>query len=276
MDTGTRAGRKQTTGIHEADDAITFVNFHSGSLNSGSTTKSSHDDLTLLLTAEKDDGYTHEGTDSGMRSDSLGSFIMFPWCYQSNQEVDESYDNMSFSNTAMSGDIVYSIANELPHLKLPVGKQGNGYNLEGLFDTGGCSNLGWTPYFLKLADKHPQLVASIHKLEDKQMETIKIGGIGGRIEVTHILEMWMPYVHNGKPTKINIGLSTGLPITCIFGLPFQIGTKSVIDLDVQRVDSKTLGCSWRLVMKPPHRRPLESLDHPVTTGKISLMSHNSE
>ena len=292
VETGTRAGRKRTTGIHESDDAITFMNFHSEGPNNRKT-KSSHDDLAVLLTAESDNEYTYEGDDGDMRSDSFESFIVFPWYSQSNQEVDpskgyderdlasrtrtyDSYDNMSFLNTAMSGEIVYSIANELPHLKLPVGKQGNGYNLEGLFDTGGCSNLGWTPYFLKLADKHPQLIASIHKLEDKRMETIKIGGIGGRIEVTHILEMWMPYVHNGKPTKINIGLSTGLPITCIIGLPFHIGTKSVIDLDMQRVDSKTLGCSWRLVMKPPHRRPLETLDHPLTTGKISLMSRKYE
>ena len=171
-------------------------------------------------------------------------------------------------------NIAYAISRELPHVRIPVGK-GKSHTIEGLLDTGGCSTLGHYPYFAKVASMHPDIVAATYELRERHMEPIRIGGIGGRIEITHVMEMWMPYIMKGHATKISIGLSEDLPITCIIGLPFIIATKVVLDADAQTAYSKLFNCTWPTSMKPPHLKPLETLDHPIN-GRLSFPGFEEE
>jgi hypothetical protein len=130
--------------------------------------------------------------------------------------------------------------------------------------------MGYRPYFLKIAEKYPDLIANHHVLNHAWDETVKIGGIGGRIEITDILEMWMPYKYGGECTRLNIGLSDDLPITCIVGIPFATATKCVYDADENKVTSKLLGCTWKVTMKMAARKLTETLEYPGTSHKVTL------
>jgi hypothetical protein len=75
-----------------------------------------------------------------------------------------------------------------------------------------------------------------------QRSDIRIGGIGGGIIVTHLLELYMSYTINGQHTKIIFGLTENLPITAIIGLPFFVQAEGVIDLAEQRIVSQVVDC----------------------------------
>ncbi len=76
------------------------------------------------------------------------------------------------------GPIVYNMASSMAHLVVPVGKKDHGYVIEGLFDTGGCSNLGDLDYFLEICKQYPDLVCQVKTLKEARREDINIGGIG--------------------------------------------------------------------------------------------------
>jgi hypothetical protein len=135
-----------------------------------------------------------------------------------------------FLSNANMPRIAYPIAQELPHIHLPIGRNGTG-RLEGLLDTGGCSTLGHLPYFMELAKSYPDLVVDTHELQQYLLENINISGVGqGAVIVTHIMEIHMPFVINGTQTKINIGLAENEPITLLYGLPFQTSAKMDPDI----------------------------------------------
>jgi hypothetical protein len=119
-----------------------------------------------------------------------------------------------FLSNADMPRIAYPIAQELPHIQLPIGRNGTG-RLKGLLDTGGCSTLGHLPYFMELAKLYPDLVVETHELQQYRLENINISGVGqGAVIITHIMEIHMPFVINGTQTKINIGyplLWTAIP-----------------------------------------------------------------
>jgi hypothetical protein len=158
-------------------------------------------------------------------------------------------------------EIKYPVASALPCLAVPIGKGDVRpfVNLEGLLDTGGCSNLGWLPYFQELARVAPHTVARFFSLKEKQMEDIRIGGIGGHIVITHMIELWMPYILYNKRVKITIGLSNDLPINCILGTPFTIMAQLVYDAHAKTVHSKLLGVDWIVEMKKPSRKDVENI-----------------
>jgi hypothetical protein len=130
-----------------------------------------------------------------------------------------------FLSNANIPRIAYPIAQELPHIRLPIGRNGTG-KLEGLLDTGGCSTLGHLPYFMELAKSYPDLVMDVHELQQYRLENINISGVGqGAAVVSHIMEIYMPFIINGTQTKVNIDLAENAPITLFYGLPFQTSAK---------------------------------------------------
>jgi hypothetical protein len=161
-----------------------------------------------------------------------------------------------FLSNADMPRIAYPIAQELPHIQLPIGRNGTG-RLEGLLDTGGCSTLGHLPYFMELAKSYPDLVVDIHELQQYRLENINISGVGQGtiIIVTHIMEMHMPFVINGTQTKINIGLAENSPITLLYGLPFQTAAKMDIKFGPMTVFSPVFDATFRMIMKPPIASP---------------------
>jgi hypothetical protein len=84
-----------------------------------------------------------------------------------------------FLSNADMPRIAYHIAQELPHIQLPISRNGTG-RLKGLLDTGGCSTLGHLPYFMELAKSYPDLVVDTHEPQQYQLENINISGISWR------------------------------------------------------------------------------------------------
>jgi hypothetical protein len=171
-----------------------------------------------------------------------------------------------FLSNADMPRIAYPIAQELPYIQLPIGRNGTG-KLEGLLDTGGCSTLGHLPYFMQLAISYPDLVVDVHELQQYRLENINISGVGqGAVVVTHIMEIHMPFVINGTQTKINIGLADNAPITLLYGLPFQTSAKMDIKFGSMTVYSPVFDATFRMTMKPPHRKHPDSVRY-VQDGK---------
>lgn len=172
----------------------------------------------------------------------------------------------------------FHLTTNLPFLQLPIGTgedTGNEATLSGLFDSGGCCNMGWLDYHKKAYEKYPQLIAEFTDLHESQYETFNIGGIKDSIEITHMIKYWLPYQHNGSMATITIGLSPDMPLDTLYGLPFQINAQMTADFANQTVTSKIFRAEFSIIMKRPERTPLESLDYPMAKIPKVLMSHNA-
>mmetsp|Transcript_29893 Transcript_29893/g.49614 ORF Transcript_29893/g.49614 Transcript_29893/m.49614 type:complete len:821 (+) Transcript_29893:461-2923(+) len=160
--------------------------------------------------------------------------------------------------------VYYPMANEMPHIAIPFGNLKQGIvRITGLLDTGGCSSIGHLDYFMQVAKVYPHLVGRIITLKDLRKEDITIGGIGGRIAITHIMELQLPYCYgesgNSKHYHKAVGLTKDLPITFIIGLPFQKSCRAVIDHDADRVYSKLFNDHWDILPRVPTLKSLDSV-----------------
>ena len=64
----------------------------------------------------------------------------------------------------------------LAFLLFPLGQDDSAaVNLKGLFDTGGCCNMGLKAYHMEIASKNPHLVKQVYDLQAIRHENIKIG-----------------------------------------------------------------------------------------------------
>jgi hypothetical protein len=94
-----------------------------------------------------------------------------------------------------------------------------------------------------------------------------ISGVGqGAVIVTHIMEIHLPFVINGTQTKINIGLAENVPITLLYGLPFQTLAKMDIKFGTMTVFSPVFDATFRMAMKTPHCKHPDSVCY-VQNGK---------
>lgn len=132
--------------------------------------------------------------------------------------------------------------------------------------------MGWKPYFLKIQELYPELIAYHCVLKDKQYDDIKIGGIGGSVEITDVMQIKLPYMYQGKPASFLIGLTDDLPVTCLIGLPFHQNVEAVFDISKQTVYTPVLNTEWKILMKPPHRKPLSTLDHAILSKKVTFLT----
>jgi hypothetical protein len=172
----------------------------------------------------------------------------------------------------------FNLTTNLPFLQLPIGTgedTGNEATLSGLFDSGGCCNMGWLDYHKKAYEKFPQFIAEFTDLHDSQYETFNIGGIKDSIEITHMIKYWLPYQHNGSMATITLGLSPDMPLDTLYGLPFQINAQMTADFANQTVTSRIFRAEFPILMKRPERTPLESLDYPMAKTPKVLLSQNT-
>jgi hypothetical protein len=185
------------------------------------------------------------------------------------EDSDDDLKGSVFSAMRQEQRVIYPISNDLPHVALNIGRQ-FGHTLDALFDTGGCSSIGHKPYFMKIMENYPDLIASHQVLNKTWNETISIGGIGGKIEITDVMNIWMPHKYQGECSRLVIGLSDDMPITCIVGITFITSAKCVHDVDSNTVVSKTLDCKWKVTMKPPILKSLDALQYPNHARNISF------
>lgn len=163
---------------------------------------------------------------------------------------------------------------KMPHLKIPIGTKNGKMRLEGLFDTGGCSTIGYRPYFMAMKKYFPQLVRAVHTLKQHRHADISINGIGGGIEITDIMEIKLPYKSpKGHQACIAIGLAEETPITLIIGLPFIINTGCIMDYDKTICHSSVFNDDWRFTMKPAFRKHASEIEEALETppGQLAIL-----
>ena len=198
---------------------------------------------------------------------SASEFAVFAtWMIPDQSEDGAGNDGLSFNaipaDTLTDIPIRFPISIELPHIKIPVGKHTrDGLWLEGLFDTGGACNMGDLAYWKVVAERFPDIQANFHVLEEHSIRPISIGGIGaGRVEITHLMEIWLPWVIGGNQAKCVIGLGDNMPLTLLLGLPFIQASKCNVDVDNLMVHSRVFNADWKLTMKIPHKKTIRALD----------------
>jgi hypothetical protein len=193
--------------------------------------------------------------------------------FQLQQTQEEQDKGLTFFNSDRQ-HFQYDIAATLPHLFLPIGRgdeEGEGdAKLKGLLDSGGCCTMGHRPYFLLLKEKHPQLIKNHVHLQESRYENIRIGGLKGGIEITEMIELWLPFADAEGNSSLTLGLSEDLPITTLFSLPFQIKAKLTIDLAAPSAYSKVFRETFTVEMLKPKRTPVESLDYKPAANRVFI------
>jgi hypothetical protein len=168
----------------------------------------------------------------------------------------------TFLGSAPLSRYEFRISYKLPFLHFPIGDgstEDDTAHLVGLCDTGGCCNMGWLDYHKEVAERYPKLVAELIDLSQKRYEYIKIGGIEGSVQITHMIKYWIPYEERGEPSTITLGLTPDLPLDTLFGVGFQKETKMVIDLAGQKVESGYFQDRYDLEYKEPRRSDILSV-----------------
>jgi hypothetical protein len=174
----------------------------------------------------------------------------------------------------------FAISEKLPFLNLPIGRDvtpdgtDKGF-LAGLYDTGGCCNMGWSEYYHALKDKYPQFIAEHVHLEDSKYENIHIGGLNGGIEITEMMKLWLPFTDNGAHATLTLGLSADLPVNTLFGLPFQIQAKMKLDIHKQRIYSEVFQEEFKVQLRRPERIPIDSLNYKDASNRTFLTDSNT-
>ena len=166
----------------------------------------------------------------------------------------------------------FAINPQLPFLIMPIGLDiDDGYDLKGLYDTGGCCTMGWLSYHLKIAKDHPQIVKEVIVLEEQRFEPIKIGGIEGSVKITHIIVYYLPWrTSTGEHDNLSVGLTETLPLNTLYGLPFIVKAGLTPRWDQQVIHSHHFQNEFQLVMERPGQVPLEELDHQTGPKKAFL------
>jgi hypothetical protein len=121
--------------------------------------------------------------------------------------------------------------------------------------------MGDLTYWREVAVRNPSLVVRLEELTEHQVKPIAIGGVGeGRVEISHVLEFWMPWVVNGQDSRLVIGLGDKMPVTLLIGLPFIIAAQCTLDLGNLKCHSLVFNDTWKLTLKVPHKKTLRVLD----------------
>jgi hypothetical protein len=93
----------------------------------------------------------------------------------------------------------------------------------------------------------------------------------GGIEITEMIELWLPFAGAEGNSSLTLGLSEDLPITTLFGLPFKIKAKLTIDLAAPSAYSKVFRETFTVEMLKPERTPVESLDYKPAANRVLIL-----
>ena len=221
---------------------------------------------------------------SRQRRSSKDGAMMFPFWVEDDDLVEPGYSfegsttelaTYKFSaQTHEESSIRYPISTELPHVVLPIGKSGDA-TVEALLDTGGACTMGDIEYWTEVSKRKPELISHFEELSSHQEKPISIGGVGaGKVQITHVMGLWLPWMVGTQETKLVIGLGTNMPMTLLIGLPFQIGTQCSIDIGNLKCYSATFNTTWKLVMKRPIRKDIRMLDAAMSSQKRHVFNSN--
>ena len=105
----------------------------------------------------------------------------------------------------------------------------------------------------------PQFFKIFIELEERRYENINIGGLKEGIWLTHIANIYLPYINNGEYTMIQFGLSAELPVDALMGVNVQQKMKMTINLGTNQVTSLVLNNSYKLRWARPENKSLETI-----------------
>ena len=116
----------------------------------------------------------------------------------------------------------------------------------------------------------PAIVAHFDELEEHQEKPISIGGVGaGKVMITHVLGLWLPWMLGRDETKLVIGLGDHMPVNLLIGLPCQVTTQCVIDIGNLKCHLNVFNATWKITLKVPHKKHVHGLDAVMSAGKRS-------
>ena len=133
--------------------------------------------------------------------------------------------------------------------------------------------MGCLSYWGEIAKRFPHLIAHYDQLSEHQEKPITIGGVGaGKVMITHVLAIHLPWMIGREPTKLVVGLGDNMPMTLLIGLPFQIAAKVSIDIGNLTCHSATFNTTWEGTLKKPLKKDTRTLDAVVMSGKKHAFS----
>src|SRR6056300_561688 len=157
--------------------------------------------------------------------------------------------------------IEFAINKLQPYMYFPIGlSEDNQTNLRGLYDTGGCCNMGWLQYHLDIAKRFPDIVKQVINLENIREEPFSIGGIDGSVLITHIIEYYLPYKNGqGDNYTLQVGIVDDFPLNTLFGLPFITKAQLILHLHQLAVTSNVFQTEFEIKQDGPDI----TYDHPT-------------
>jgi len=176
---------------------------------------------------------------------------------------------------------------QMPHIRIPIGsdEEGKDATLLAMLDTGAGCNLGRKSYHLQVQERCPDLVASVESIEtNKDWSDIHIGSIedkGAPVIITAVIVYCTPFVIDGHPIELRIGLAENAAINTVIGLPFLRAAQAVVHFQGSRHSPDQLVCPKLGINLPITMQPTTCTDEPVyveTPDRCSLVtfSANSE
>lgn len=129
----------------------------------------------------------------------------------------------------------FALTGALPHISVSIGDEDH---LDGVVKLKGCldscagGTIGYQPYHEHLYKSYPELFYEFIDYKRAGMQWNFIGGIeedGDGIEITAEISYKTPYIIEGCPVKIVVGLSDDIAANTIFGVPLQNNVRFVIN-----------------------------------------------
>ena len=128
--------------------------------------------------------------------------------------------------------------------------------------------MGDIKYWTEVLKRRPEIISHYEELSQHQEKPISIGGVGaGKVLITHVMGVWLPWMIGNEETKLVIGLGENMPMTLLIGLPFQVSAQCLIDIGNLKCHSVTFNATWKLTLKTPQRKDSRTLDGAMASGK---------
>ena len=172
----------------------------------------------------------------------------------------------------------------MPHIRIPIGsdKPGMDATLLAMLDTGAGCNLGRKSYHLQVQQRCPDLVASVESADtNKEWTDIHIGSIedkGSPIIISAVIVYRTPFVHDGHPIELRIGLAENAAINTIIGMPFLRAARAVLHFQGSQHSPDQLVCPRLGVTLPITMQTTVCTDEPVsveTPDRRSLVTFSA-
>ena len=152
------------------------------------------------------------------------------------------------------------LSSRMPHARFPIGNDFNDATLSVMLDTGAGCNLGRKAYHMSIYERCPDLVVSVESVtNNEEWNDIPVGSIeeqGTPVMVTSVIIYKTPFVTDGHPVQLRIGLAETAAINTILGITFLESCKAALHFCGSSATNHQLVCprlghNLPVLMQPP-------------------------